>query len=197
VYSSNNSAIASVAFKNPDGSKALIAFNNANTSQTFQVQWGMQSLSYSLPAFGAATFTWSGAQVGTPATPATWQIQGSSYSSESGLETETTDDVTGGYDLGYVSPGAQAIYKNVNFGTSVSGVSVRTASGGVGGTLEFHLDSAAGPLIATATLPVTGGWQTWQTVTAPVSAASGTHDLYLVFRGSTAGIANVNWFQFN
>jgi glucosylceramidase len=197
VYSSNNSAIASVAFKNPDGSKALVAFNNANTSHTFQVQWGMQSFSYSLPAFAAATFTWSGAQVGTPATPATWQIQGSSYSSESGLETETTGDVTGGYDLGYVSPGAQAVYKNVNFGTSVSGVSVRTASGGAGGTLEFHLDSAAGPLIATATLPVTGGWQTWQTVTAPVSAASGLHDLYLVFRGSTAGIANVNWLQFN
>jgi glucosylceramidase len=196
VYSSNNAAIASVAFKNPDGSKALIAFNNANTSQTFQVQWGMQSFSYSLPALGAATFTWSGVQVGTPATPATWQIQGSSYSSDLGLETETTGDVTGGYDLGYVGPGAQAIYKNVNFGTSVSGVSVRTASGGSGGMLEFHLDSATGPLIGTATLPVTGGWQTWQTVTAPVSGASGMHDLYLVFRGSTAGIANVNWFQF-
>lgn len=197
IYSSNNPAIATVAFLNPDNSKALIAFNNATTPQTFQVQWGTQTFSYTLPAFAAATFSWTGTQAGTPSTPATSQIQGSSYSQASGLETETTSDSTGAYDLGYVSPNADALYKSVDFGTSVSSVSVRTASAGAGGTLEFHLDSISGPLIATATLPVTGGWQVWQTVTAPVSGASGVHDLYLVFRGSTAGISNLNWFQFN
>ncbi|MGA7158138.1 MAG: carbohydrate-binding protein [Acidobacteriaceae bacterium] len=197
IYSSNNPAIVTAAFINPDASKALIAFNNATTTQTFQIQWGTQSFSYTLPAFAAATFTWTGTQSGTPLTPATSQIQGSSYSQESGLETETTGDTTGGYDLGYVSPGATALYKSINFGASVSTVSVRTASAGDGGTLEFHLDSISGPLIATANLPVTGGWQVWQTVTAPVSGASGIHDLYLVFSGSAAGISNVNWFQFN
>lgn len=197
IYSSNNPSIVSVAFINPDNSKALIAFNNATTTQTFQVQWGTQSFSYTLPSFAAATFSWTGTQQSTPTTPATSQIQGSSYSQESGLETETTADTTGGYDLGYVSPNASALYKSVDFGTSVSTVSVRTASAGDGGTLEFHLDSLSGPLIATATLPVTGGWQTWQTVTAPISGASGVHDLYIVFRGSSAGISNINWFQFN
>jgi glucosylceramidase len=197
IYSSNNSSIVSVAFKNPDGSKALVVFNNSNVSQAFQVQWGTQLFSSSLPPLAAATFTWTGTQVGTPATPATWQIQGSSYSSESGLETETTGDSTGGYDLGYVNPGAYAVYKNVDFGSGVSGVSVRTASGGQGGSLEFHLDSVSGPLVSTAALPITGGWQTWTTVTAAVTSSSGMHDLYIVFRGSTAGISNVNWFQFN
>jgi glucosylceramidase len=197
IYSSNNPAIVTVAFINPDNSKALVAYNNSSSSQTFTIQWGTQSFPYTLPAFAAGTFTWSGAQTGTPAIPATSQIQGSSFSQESGLETETTGDATGGYDLGYVSPNAFAVYKNINFGTSVSGVSVRTASAGQGGTLQFHLDSATGPLIATATLPVTGGWQTWQTVTASASGASGLHDLYITFQGSTAGIANVNWFQFN
>ena len=197
IYSGNNSSVVSVAFINPDNSKALIAFNNSSTSQSFQVQWGTQLFSYTLPSLAAATFTWSGTQAGTPNTPATWQIQGSSFSSESGLETETTGDVTGGYDLGYVSPGAYAVYKNINFGTSVSTVNVRTASAGQGGTLEFHLDSASGPLIGTATLPITGGWQTWETVTAPITGASGLHDLYIVFQGSNAGISNVNWFQFN
>ena len=197
IYSSNNPAIVTVAFLNPDHSKALVAYNNSSSTQTFAIQWGTLSVPYTLPAFAAATFTWSGAQTGTPATPATSQIQGSSYSSATGLETETTADATGGYDLGYVSPNATAVYKNVIFGTSVAGVSVRTASGGQGGTLQFHLDSPTGPLIATATLPVTGGWQTWQTVTAPVSGASGLHDLYLTFQGSNAGISNVNWFQFN
>jgi len=197
IYSSNTSAVVSVAFKNPDGSKALVAFNNSSASQTLQVQWGTQLFSYSLPSLAAATFTWTGTQMGTPTVSATWQIQGSSYSSESGLEMETTGDSTGGYDLGYVNPGAYAVYKNVNFGNGVSGVSVRTASGGQGGSLEFHLDSISGPLVSTATLPITGGWQTWTTVTASATGASGVHDLYIVFRGTTAGISNVNWFQFN
>ena len=196
IYSSNTPSIVSGSFRNPDGSKALIAFNNGNTSQVFQVQWGTQSFSYTLPSLAAATFTWTGAQSGIPSTPATWQIQGSSYSSEAGLETEATGDSTGAYDLGHVSPGGYAIYKNVDFGASVSSVSVRTASGGSGGTLEFHLDSVGGPLIGSATLPVTGGWQTWETVSAGVTGASGVHDLVIIFQGSDAGISNLNWFQF-
>jgi glucosylceramidase len=197
IYSSNTPSIVSVAFINPDSSKALIAFNNATTSQTFTIQWGTQSFSYTLPSLAAATFTWKGTQTGTPTIPATWQIQTSSYSQEFGLETETTGDTTGGYDLGYVSPNAYALYKSINFGTSVSTVSIRTASAGQGGTLQFHLDSVTGPQIGTATLPITGGWQTWQTVTAPVAGASGLHDLYITFQGTTAGISNINWFQFN
>ncbi|MGC2161964.1 MAG: chitobiase/beta-hexosaminidase C-terminal domain-containing protein [Silvibacterium sp.] len=196
IGSSNTPAIASVAFQNPDGSTALIAFNDSSASQTFQVQWGTQLFSYTLPALAAATFTWSGTQSGIPTTSATAQTQGSSYSSENGLETESTGDSTGQYDLGYITQGAYASYKNVDFGSSVSQVSVREASGGGGGTLEFHLDSPTGALISTVTLPVTGGWQDWQTVTGTVSGATGVHTLYLVFTGSANGIANLNWFQF-
>ena len=197
VYSSNTPAIASVAFQNLDGSMALIAYNSSTTRQTFQVQWGTQSFSYTLPATAAATFTWTGAETGsTPAVAATGQIQGSSFSSESGLETESTGDSTGGYDLGYLTQGAYTVYQNVDFGASVSQVTVRTASDGNGGTATFYLDSMTSTPIATATLPVTGGWQTWTNVTATVSGAKGVHTLYVVFNGATSSIANVNWFQF-
>jgi len=197
IYTSNTPAIASVAFENPDGSMALIAYNSSTASQSFQVQWGTQSFSYTLPATAAATFTWTGTQSGsTPPIAATAQIQGSSFSSESGLETETTGDSTGEYDLGYLTPGGYAVYENVDFGASVSKVNVRTASGGVGGTATFYLDSMTTTPIATATLPVTSGWQIWTTVTAPVTGASGVHTLYVVFGGATSSIANVNWFQF-
>ena len=197
IYSSNAPSLVSAAFENPDTSKALIVFNQSSSSQSFQAQWGSQSFSYTLPALAAATFTWSGTQAGTPAIPATSQIMASSYSSESGVETEQTSDTAAGYDLGYVSPGAYAVYKNVDFGTSVSGVSLRAASGGSGGTATFHLDSITGTTVATVALPVTGGWQTWQTVTASASGASGVHDLYLVISGGAAAtIANLNWFQF-
>lgn len=198
IFSSNTPSIATVAFENPDGTLALIAFNNSSTSQSFNVQWGSGlAFSTTLPALGAATYTWGGTQSGMPAVAATAQIQGSSFSGESGLETETTSDTTGEYDLGYVTQGSYAVYSNVDFGSSVSQVSVRAASAGNGGTAEFYLDSVSGSPIATATLPVTGGWQSWTTVTASVSGApSGVHTLYVVFNGTTSSIANVNWFQF-
>jgi glucosylceramidase len=196
VYSSNTPAIASVAFVNPDRSMALIAYNSSPSSQTFQVQWGTESFSYTLPATAADTFTWTGSQTGsTPPMAATAQIQGSSFSSESGLETETTGDSTGEYDLGYLTSGAYTVYQNVDFGSSVSQVNVRTASAGSGGTATFYLDSMTSTPIATVNLPVTGGWQTWTTVTANVSGATGVHNLYVVFNGASS-IANVNWFQF-
>jgi hypothetical protein len=124
------------------------------------------------------------------------QIQGSSFSSESGLETEQTADSTGEYDLGYLTQGSYAVYENVDFGASVSQVNVRTASGGSGGTATFYLDNMTSAPIATVTLPVTAGWQTWTTVNAPVTGATGVHTLYVVFNGPTASISNVNWFQF-
>jgi hypothetical protein len=117
----------------------------------------------------------------------------------SGLETETTSDTDGGYDLGYSADGSWAEYRNIDFGSGVSSVNVRVTSGGSGGTMEFHLDSQSGPLAGTATLPVTGGWQTWTTVTAPISGATAIRNLFVTFRsgGASGGIANVNWFQFH
>ncbi len=198
IYSSNTPSLASVAFLNPDGSTALIAYNSSTTSQTFQVQWGTQAFTYTLLPVSAATFRWTGAVSGsTPPVAATAQIQGSSFASESGLETENTADATGAYDLGYIAVGAQAVYNNVDFGSgAVTGVSLREASGGGGGTVSFYLDNPTGTPIATVNLPVTGGWQSWQTATGTVSGVTGVHTLYLVFTGSSSGLANVNWFQF-
>jgi glucosylceramidase len=202
IYSSNTPAIATSAFLNPDGSTALIAYNGTSQSQTFNVQWGNGlGFSYTLPALSAATFTWTGSQSGAPVTSATAQIQGSSYSNQSGLETENTGDATGEYDLGYLTSGSWVVYNNVDFGSSgsISTVHVRTASAGNGGTATFYLDSMTSTPVATVTLPVTGGWQTWQTVSGTVTGASGVHNLYLVFTGggTTDSISNVNWFQFN
>ena len=78
---------------------------------------------------------------------------------------------------------------------TLSSVDVRMAGAGDGGTLEFHLDGVGGPLVATVKAPLTGGWQRWTTVTAPVAGATGVHGLYIVFKGST-GVGNLNWFRF-
>jgi glucosylceramidase len=211
IYSSNALGMVSAAFLNTDGSKALVAFNDTASTPSFSVQWGTQSFAYTLPALSGATFTWAGTQSGSSPMASTSQIQASSFSSTSGknvlgdnttfgLQTETTSDTNGGYDLGFSSDGDYVVYKNVDFGAGVSGVSARLAcAGNCGGALEFHLDSLSGTLAASVTIPATAGWQTWNTATAPVSA-TGVHDVYIVFKAplsGTSSLGNFNWFQFN
>jgi len=55
--------------------------------------------------------------------------------------TEYTSDANGGYDLGYAADGSYAVFRNVDFGASVSGLTARVADTGTGTSLEFHLDS--------------------------------------------------------
>jgi len=42
-------------------------------------------------------------------------------------------------------------------------------------------------------VPVTGDWQTWATVTCALAAASGVHDVYLVYGGGDGFLFNVEW----
>ncbi|NUT97780.1 MAG: glucosylceramidase [Saccharothrix sp.] len=60
IDSTANSTVQNVAWRNPDGSKALIAHNGGGSSQSVRVNWGNQSFTYTLPARTTATFTWSG-----------------------------------------------------------------------------------------------------------------------------------------
>ena len=64
IASTANSAVPNVAWRNPDGSKALIAYNDSGSAQSVRVNWGGQNLTYNLPAKTSATFTWNGAQGG-------------------------------------------------------------------------------------------------------------------------------------
>jgi glucosylceramidase len=194
VYSGNAAGIVSAAFVNPDTSKVLVAFNDTTSSNTFQVQWGSQMFAYTLAPYSGATFTWTGTQSGGYQFPAALQLQASSFNTTFGLQTETTSDTQGGYDVGYSAGGDYAVYRNVNFGAGYTSVSVREASYG-GGSLTLHLDSPTGPIISSFALTSTGGWQTWQTIQESVSGASGLHDLYVVFSGGS-GLGNLNWFQF-
>ncbi|WP_328989466.1 RICIN domain-containing protein [Kribbella sp. NBC_01245] len=51
--------VESVAFRNPDGSIALIALNAGSASKTFTVRSNGQSFNYTLPAGAVATYTWT------------------------------------------------------------------------------------------------------------------------------------------
>ncbi|MEJ3747676.1 glycoside hydrolase family 3 C-terminal domain-containing protein [Actinomycetes bacterium KLBMP 9797] len=63
-------------------------------------------------------------------------------------------------------------------------LTARVAAPDAGGTIEVRLDSPTGPLAGTATVPSTGDRYAYTTVTAPLTAATGTRDIYLVLRGA-------------
>ena len=54
------------------------------------------------------------------------------------------------------------------------------ASAGTG-SIQIRLDSPTGPMVGTASVASTGNVYTYATASAPLSGASGTHDVYLVF----------------
>ncbi|MEU3336479.1 glycoside hydrolase family 16 protein [Streptomyces sp. NPDC006668] len=128
-------------------------------------------------------------------------IQAESYDSQSGVSTETTSDTGGGQDVGYIANGDWALYKGVTFGSTAAGqFYARVASGaasGVSGLVQVRLDSATSTPVGSFAVANTGGWQSWTTIPANISAVTGTHDVYLTFSsGQPADFVNVNWFDF-
>lgn len=113
---------------------------------------------------------------------------------ETGVETERSSE--GGMNVGWIENNDSIKVKGVAFGGGATAFTARVASATSGGRIEVHLDGVNGPLAGTCTVAGTGGWQTWATVTCPVSGATGTRDLYLKFTGGSGNLFNVNWWQF-
>ncbi|MFJ6541174.1 ricin-type beta-trefoil lectin domain protein [Streptomyces sp. NPDC091385] len=72
IASTASTAVPNVAWRNPDGSKALIAYNSGSSAKSVTINWGGQHATYSLPARTSATFTWSGTPSGDGARTGTF-----------------------------------------------------------------------------------------------------------------------------
>jgi hypothetical protein len=120
-------------------------------------------------------------------------IQAENYSSMLGVGTETTGDTGGGLDVGWI------VYKDymsypVNVQTTGSyTVSFRVATANGGASLQ--LDNGSTTVYANVTIPNTGGWQTWTTVTATVNLSAGVQTIRVLSTGGTA-TWNLNWMSY-
>jgi hypothetical protein len=122
--------------------------------------------------------------------------RGGQYRAE-GVDIETTSDTGAGYDVGFTRA-AEWLNYSVNVTTpGLYTLSLRVASGNGGGTLHIEFGGAnkTGPI----TIPNTGGWQTWQTLTVPnVVLDAGPQIMRVVMDSNATGggdIGNLNWFQ--
>jgi beta-glucanase (GH16 family) len=128
-------------------------------------------------------------------------IQAEAFSAQQGTQTEACSDAGGGQDVGFVANGDWLRYSGVDFGsTPATQFMARVASGaagGVSGLVEVRLDSPTAPVLGSFAIANTGGWQSWRTVPANISAVTGVHAVYLTFTsGQPADFVNVNYFTF-
>jgi hypothetical protein len=128
-------------------------------------------------------------------------IQAESANAQSGTQTESTTDTGGGLDVGWIANGDWLQFNGVNFGSTPGTQFVARvasgAAGGVSGLVEVRLDSRSNAPIGSFAIANTGGWQSWRTVPANISAVTGTHTVYITFTsGQPADFVNINWLTF-
>ncbi|WP_329000216.1 carbohydrate-binding protein [Kribbella sp. NBC_00709] len=117
---------------------------------------------------------------------------GNSYRTD-GVDLESTADTGGGYNLGWTSTG-QWFHYTVNVATAGTySVAMRVATPAAV-TNALHVASASGTnLSGNVSLPSTGGWQNWSTVTTQVNLPAGLQTL-TVYQDN--GGWNLNSLQF-
>ncbi|MGH8083195.1 MAG: carbohydrate-binding protein [Lysobacter sp.] len=119
---------------------------------------------------------------------------GGQYRSE-GVGIEASGDTGGGYNVGW-TVGEEWLNYTVNVLQAGNyTVQVRVASQGAGGNFHFNVDGAAAtPALS---VPDTGGWQSWRTLSSSINLSAGTHVIQLRMDSVGAGgsMGNFNWFS--
>jgi beta-glucosidase len=118
---------------------------------------------------------------------------GGVYRTNEDVGLEPTTDSGGGYIVAWINTGDWLEYTvNPPDPSAIYRISVRVASKPGGGQLRLRLD---GTVLGTVTIPQTGGWENWQTLTlpeVPIAGGTGSRALRLEVLG---GGFNLNWIQ--
>ncbi|MQY14013.1 hypothetical protein SRB5_41740 [Streptomyces sp. RB5] len=116
-------------------------------------------------------------------------VEGEAYTSGSGVQAAGHAPASGGQTLGFIDNGDWAAYSGVTT-AGATRFAARVSSAGAGGTIQIRSGSPTGTLLGSVAVPVTGGWETFTTVSTAVS--SGTGPLYLTFTGGAGALFDVD-----
>jgi hypothetical protein len=119
----------------------------------------------------------------------TTHIEAENYLNMAGVITETCSE--GGLDVGYFDASDWMSYNITVPSAGTYKVSYRVASIYAGKTLRFEKDGGS-TLLGTVTIPNTGNWQSYTTVSQNVTLPAGT---YAVGLTTYTGGLNINWFE--
>jgi hypothetical protein len=116
------------------------------------------------------------------------RVEAESYSTMYGIQTETCSE--GGQDVGYIDANDWMDYTVNVASTGTYTVNYRVAlNTGETGGVNFIVDGVSQK---TTSLPSTGGWQKWVTVSDTVTLSASVHTIRLK---ATAKGWNINWFE--
>jgi endoglucanase len=123
------------------------------------------------------------------------KIQAEAFTFNAGLVLENCSDLDGGQDAGYTNTGDYLEYRIRVPVDSVYQVQVREACLSNAGIIELQQRTDQGTILnrVTINMPVTGGWQTWQTVVSNMRLTAGSGILRIVIIRPEF---NINWFSF-
>ncbi|WP_406134182.1 PQQ-dependent sugar dehydrogenase [Streptomyces anthocyanicus] len=122
--------------------------------------------------------------------------QGEHYGDSSGVQVISHSPAHGGRTVGNIENGDWISFEPYALDNATA-FTARVSSAGSGGTIEVRAGSPAGTLLGTATVPVTGGWETFQDVTTSLgNQPGGSTTLYLVFKGGSGALFDVDEFSF-
>lgn len=118
-------------------------------------------------------------------------IEAENFNTASGVLSEATSDINGGLDVGWINSGDWMDYRiNVPVAGTYS-ISLRIASpSSVSDAIQIIEGST---ILATSTVPNTGGWQGWTDISQSVSLNAGVHTLRIY---AATGGWNLNKIEF-
>ncbi|MEH7504098.1 carbohydrate-binding protein [Neobacillus drentensis] len=118
-------------------------------------------------------------------------IQAENYTSMNNVKKEDTNDIGGGQALGWIGADSWMEYSDIDIPSSGTyTLQYRVAvNKSAGSGIKFIVD---GVPQKTTTLPNTGGWQNWSTVSDEVTLTAGKHTIRLQ---AAADGFNFNWFK--
>ncbi|MEU1604400.1 RICIN domain-containing protein [Micromonospora matsumotoense] len=123
--------------------------------------------------------------------------QAEHFKTSSGIATFDKAPAEGGKTVGNIENGDWIAFTPYRVG-NVTSFSARASSAGAGGTVQLRAGSPTGTVLGQATVPVTGGWDVFTTVTGTVSGApTGTTTLYLTFAGGSGLLYDLDAFTLN
>uniref|UniRef100_UPI00036780C9 RICIN domain-containing protein n=1 Tax=Catelliglobosispora koreensis TaxID=129052 RepID=UPI00036780C9 len=118
------------------------------------------------------------------------------FTAQSGIRVVAQAGAESGNRIGDISNNDWIMFSPMSL-QNINTLSLRVSSPNGGSTVELRADSPTGQLLATVPVPNTGGWDNYQNLAAvPVSALSGTHNLYFVFKSSQNNSFDVDSFTF-
>ena len=128
----------------------------------------------------------------TTTTTTATKVEAESYTSMEGVEKQTTTDAGGGQNVTAVDNTDWMIYRITPSTSGTYTFTFRLATVYSGGQLQVINGNHV--VLATVTVPNTGGGQTWKSVTASVKLSAGAQDL-IIYSNATPRW-NLNYFTF-